>query len=103
MPTLFVFTEHSPENCAVNNEKVKKAVLEFSSKAPPLRKKHGIKSVGSWTFEPEHQTISIVEVPSVDAWLKYGMEPEVMKYAALQTRNYFKVGMAWEEFGKLLK
>jgi hypothetical protein len=73
------------------------------SKAAPLREKHGIKIVGSWTLEPEHQTISVVEVPTVDAWVKYGMEPELVKYSSLQTSNYFKVAITWEEYLKLVQ
>jgi hypothetical protein len=103
MPTIFAFTRHSPENCPLTNEKIRKMVSELIPKATPLREKYGIKIVGSWTVAPEHLTISVLEVPNVDAWVKYTMEPEVLKYSALQTTNYFKVATTLEESMKLLE
>jgi hypothetical protein len=36
MPTIFAFTRHSPENCPLTNEKIRKMVSELIPKATPL-------------------------------------------------------------------
>jgi hypothetical protein len=57
MPTFLIFSRHSPENCPINNEKMKKITLESPEKLVGLEKKHGIKRTGALTVIPEHLVI----------------------------------------------
>jgi hypothetical protein len=57
MPTFLIVSRHSPENCPMNNEKMKQITLELPEKLVGLEKKHGIKRTGVWTVIPEHLVI----------------------------------------------
>lgn len=100
MPAIIVLQKHSVENCPMNNEKIKKMASEIMEKLPALTKKHGIKTVGSWVIAREHLNISVYEAPSVDAFLKFQMEPEIMKWLSQHTTE-IKVAMTREEAMKL--
>jgi len=102
MPAIIMFQRHSVENCPMNSERMKKMALEIMDKLPALLKKHGIKNVGMWGVAPEHLNIIVYEAPSLDAFLKLQMEPEIMKWSTQQTTE-IKVAMTLEESMKLLK
>ena len=88
---------------ASTHVRVKNYVKQVMDKLPALMKKHGIKSVGSWHIEPtEHLFIYVYEAPTLDAFQKFIMEPELMKWIAGQTSEV-KVAMTTEEIMKLLK
>jgi hypothetical protein len=102
MPAMIVFQRHSVENCPMNNEKMRKMALELMDKIPAITKKHGIKMAGMWGVAPEHLNIIVYEAPSLDAFLKFQMEPEIMKMIAQNTTEV-KIAMTVEESMKLLK
>jgi len=102
MPAIIVFQRHSVENCPMNNEKMKKMALEIMEKVPALIKKHGIKMVGNWSVPQEHLSIIVYEAPTLDVFLKFQMEPAVMKWVAQHTTE-IKVAMTTEEAMKLLR
>jgi hypothetical protein len=102
MPTIVRISRHSPENCPMNNEKMKKLTLEAVEKLPTLAKKHGIKPVGRWSVFPEHLIIQVFETPSIDAFMKFQMEPEIMKWVANNTIET-KIAMTQEETMRMLK
>jgi hypothetical protein len=102
MPTIIVLQRHSVENCAMNNEKMKKMALEIMDKIGALTKKHGIKMVGNWSVAQEHLSIIVYESPSLDAFLKLQMEPAIMKWMAQHTTE-IKIATTTEETMKLLK
>jgi hypothetical protein len=102
MPTIIMFQRHSAENCPMTNEKKKKMALEIMDKLPTLLKKHGIKNVGMWGVPPEHLNVIVYEAPSLDAFLKLQMEPEIMKWVAQNTTE-IKIAMTLEESMKFLK
>jgi hypothetical protein len=52
MAIFLIVTRHSPENCPINNEKMKKITLELPEKLGALEEKHGIKRTGAWTVIP---------------------------------------------------
>ena len=54
MAIFLIVSRHSPENCPINNEKMKKITLQLPEKLGALEKKHGIKRIGAWTVIPEH-------------------------------------------------
>ena len=102
MPTIVLISRHSPENCFLFNEKARKVRMEFLSKAGELSKKHGIKVLGSGTVIKEHIAVVLYEVPSVEAYEKYSMEPEVLALSAYETVEA-KTAVGREEVAKLLR
>ena len=102
MPTFLIISRHSPENCPINNEKMKKITLELPEKLGVMEKKHGLKRVGVWTVIPEHLTVWVYEAPSSEILQKFSMEPEIVRWMAWNT-NEIKLAMSLEESVKLLK
>ena len=102
MPTFLIISKHSPENCPINNEKMKKLTLELPGKLGGLEKKHGIKRVGTWTVIPEHLLVWVYEAPSSEALQEFSMDPEMVKWMAWNTSE-IKLAMGLEESMKLLK
>ncbi len=101
MPTFMVILRHSPENCDWFNEKSRKATLELMDKVDELMKKHDIKLLGAWTSDRGgHETFWVVEAPSVEAFQKFGMEPEVLATLAYRTMQT-NIVMSLEEEMKL--
>jgi hypothetical protein len=102
MPTFLIISRHSPENCPINNEKMKKLTLELPDKLGGLEKKHGIKRVGVWTVIPEHLLVWVYEAPSSESLQEFSMDPEMVKWMAWNTSE-IKLAMSLEESMKLLK
>jgi hypothetical protein len=102
MPTFLIVSRHSPENCPLNNEKMKKMTLELPEKMNRLEKKHGLKRVGVWTVIPEHLVVWVYEAPNSDALQKFSMEPDISKWMAWNTSE-IKLAMSLEESIQLLK
>jgi hypothetical protein len=101
MATFLIVSRHSPENCPINNEQMKKITLELPEKLEALEKKHGISRVGVWTVIPEHLTIWVYEAPSSESLQKFSMEPDMIKWMAWNT-NEIKLAMSLEEHIRLL-
>ena len=101
MPTFLMISRHSPENCPLNNEKMKKITLELPEKLGSLEKKHGVRRIGVWTVIPEHLTVWVYEAPSSESLQEFSMEPEMVKWMAWNT-NEIKLAMSLEENVKLL-
>jgi hypothetical protein len=101
MPTFMVILRHSPEDCDWFNEKSRKATSELMGKVDELMKKHKIKMLGAWTTDPAgHESFWVVEAPSLEAFQKFGMEPEVLASSAYRTMD-IKLVMSMEEEMKL--
>lgn len=95
-------SRHAPESCPMHNEKVKKATVDLMTKMGSLTKKHGIKVVGGWNSIPEHLVVVVYDAPSLDAVMKFSMEPEVMSWSGYNTTETRPV-MTLEESMKFLK
>jgi len=67
------------------NEKARKANIEYLNKLDSLSKKYGMKNLGGWAVPNEHMNIGVVEAPSLEAFQKVCMEPEVMVLGAYET------------------
>jgi hypothetical protein len=102
MPTFLIISRHSPENCPLNNEKMKRMTLELPHKLGELEMKHGIRRVGVWTVIPEHLLVWVYEAPSSEALQKFSMEHEMVEWMAWNTSE-IKLAMSLEESIKLLK
>ena len=102
MPTFLIISRHSPENCPLNNERMKAMTLELPGKLGGLEKKHGVKRVGAWTVVPEHLLVWVYEASSSEALQKFSMEPALLRWMAFNTSE-IKLAMSLEESMKLLK
>jgi len=102
MPIFLVISRHSPENCPMFNEKARKVYIEYLSKLDGLMKKHGIKNLGGCGVPTEHLSVGMAEAPSLEAFQKLGMEPEILAMSAYETAEV-KVAMGMEESMKMLK
>jgi hypothetical protein len=102
MPTFLMISRHSPENCPLNNELMKKITLELPAKLGSLEKKHGLKRIGVWTVIPEHLTVWVYEAPSSESLQVFSMEPDIAKWLVWNTSE-IKLAMSLEESVKLLK
>jgi hypothetical protein len=94
-------SKHSPESCPMHNEKVKKATVDLMMKMDSLTKKHGIKVIGGWHSNPDHQTVVVFDAPNLDSVMKFSMEPEVMTWSCYHTTE-IKPVMTLEESMKLM-
>ncbi len=101
MATFLIVSRHSPENCPINNEKMKTITLELPERLGPLEEKYGIKRLGVWTVIPEHLTIWVYEAPNSETLQKFSMEPDMVKWMAWNT-NEIKLAMSLEESINLL-
>jgi uncharacterized protein with GYD domain len=95
-------SKHTAESCPMHDEKVKKLAVNLMKKRGRLTKKHGIKVIGSWAAMPEHFMVSVYDAPSMEAMMKFSMEPEVMAWIGYNTSEMRPV-MTLEEAMKYLK
>jgi len=102
MATFLMISRHSPENCPMFNEKARKLWLEYASKSEELFKKYGAKRVGAWSVPTEHLYVEVVEIPSLDAFEKLGMEPEILAWGAYETYEV-KFAYSLEEVAQMLQ
>jgi hypothetical protein len=101
MPIFLVISRHSPEHCPILNEKTRKVYVEYMKKVDGLAKKHGIKNLGGCAVYNEHLSVMMFDAPSLEAWEKLGMEPEILALSAYETYEV-KVAISNEEAMKML-
>jgi hypothetical protein len=101
MPTFLLISRHSPENCPMFNEKVRKVTLQLVTKMEELLKKHGVKMVGTWLVPTEHLMFEVYEAPSYEAFQKFGREPEILATMAYNTTE-MKSAISAEEAAQML-
>jgi hypothetical protein len=101
MVTFLSVARHTPEMCALYNEKSAKVYMEFMNKQQELEAKHGVKMVGGWNVPSEHLTVQVFEAPTFEAMQAYSMEPEVMKLSNVDTAE-IKVAYTLEEMGQIM-
>jgi len=102
MPIFLGISRRSPENCPMFNEKARKVWMEYLSKIDGISKKHGVKMLGGWHVVSEHLNVGVVEAPSLEAFQKVSMEPEIMAFGAYETSEA-KSAVSMEELGKMLR
>ncbi len=102
MPIFLVISRHTPENCPMNNEKVRKAAMNAWSKLEEIAKKYGIKTIWAGSVPNEHLSVYIYDVPSLEAWNKAGMDPNIMAVLSTETAEV-KLAMSMEESMKMLR
>jgi hypothetical protein len=102
MPIFLMISRHSPENCPAFNEKARKIWTEYLVKLDGILKKHGMKNLGACNVHTEHLGLMMLEAPSLEAFNKYEMEPEVLALSAVETYEV-KSAIGMEEAMKMLK
>jgi hypothetical protein len=102
MPMFLCISRHTPENCPIFNAKTRKAYVDFASKIEGITKKHGIKILWGGGVESEHLSVMAFEAPSLEAFQKFGMEPEILALGATETME-IKLAMSMEEATKMLE
>jgi hypothetical protein len=102
MPTILMISRHPAESCPLFNEKARKVYLEYGSKLEGMLKKHGIKAIANCTVPNEHLSVIVSEAPSLEAFNKLCMEPEIMALNAYETYE-IKLALNAEEAFKMLR
>jgi hypothetical protein len=102
MPTFMTIARHSPESCPMRNEKGRKLVLDVTTKMESVTKKYGVKMLGMWSDPREHLIVSIYESPSLEAFQKLSMAPELEAWNALNSTET-KVGYGLKDIEKMVK
>lgn len=102
MPTFLVISRHSPENCWRFNEKARKMHLDLANKFETLLKRHGVRQLGCWFVPSEHLLIEVFESPTLEAFQKFVMEPEIDRWTAYNTME-IKLATSLEEAMRMLK
>ena len=103
MHTFIEITRHSPENCPMYNEKVRKIMFQGFNRLEELLKKYGVKMIGGWAVSTEHLMFAVYEAPSLEAFEKLGMEWEKITRAGAFFTCEIKLANNLEEMMKMLK
>jgi hypothetical protein len=102
MPIFLLIAKHSRENCPLFNRKARKVMMEAMDKSDGLMKKHRVKMLGSWAVPNVHTGYEVYEAPSLDAFMKLGMEPATMAMGEFNTME-IKAATSYEEVEQVLK
>ncbi|MGA3200021.1 MAG: hypothetical protein ABSD89_11535 [Halobacteriota archaeon] len=102
MATFLLFWRHAAADSPAHNEKSRKSMAEYMSKAAELNAKHGVKWVGSWVVLSEHLAVDVGEAPSFEAMQALLMEPEIMSLMNWTTME-LKAAMTLEETWKMMQ
>jgi hypothetical protein len=101
MVTFLMIARHTAADCPAHNEKSRKSMAEYMSKAPKLLAKHEVKMVGGWSVHTEHLVVEVYEAPSFEAMQAVSMEPESMSMMNWQTIE-LKAAMTHEETAQMM-
>jgi hypothetical protein len=102
MPTFLTIARHTAESCPMRTEKGRKLILDVTTKIEALTKKYGVKVLGMWSDPWEHLIVSIYESPSLEAFQKLSMDPELAAWNALNTTET-KIGYGLQDIEKMVK
>ena len=80
MATFLIVSRHSPENCPINNEKMKKITLELPEKLDALEKKHGVRLFTMWgLFDDREKGFMIDHGAGNETSIMLAEKPELVK------------------------
>jgi L-rhamnose mutarotase len=85
MPTFLLISRHAPESCWMFNEKTRQIHVNLLNKLESLLKKYSINLLGAWFVLPEHTLYEVFDAPSLEAFQKMAMEPEIVQWSAFNT------------------
>lgn len=102
MPTFMVISQHAPESCWMFNEKTRQIHLNLINKLESLLKKHNITMLSCWFDLPGHTLYEVYDAPSLEAFQKMAMEPEIVQWSAFNIIE-IKMVTSVEDVNRLLK
>ena len=85
MPTFLLISRHAPESCWMFNEKTRQVHLNLLNTLESFLTKYNISLLGAWFVFPEHTLYEVFDAPSLDAFQKMSMEPEIVQWSAFNT------------------
>jgi hypothetical protein len=101
MPLFLMISRHAPENCPICNAQTRKVYMDMFNKMEGTLKKHGVKLIWGGSVYTEHLSVYIFDAPSLEAFQKASMEPEVLAISAYETSEV-KLAMGMTEAVKML-
>jgi L-rhamnose mutarotase len=102
MPTFLLISRHAPESCWMFNEKTRQIHVNLLNKLGSLLTKYNITQLGAWFVLPEHSLYEVFDAPSLEAFQKMAMEPEIVQWSAFNTME-IKLVATVDDVKKLLK
>ena len=94
--TFLQISKYTPDVRPMYKGTVQKPTLGLVDKIEPLASKHGIKFIGSWNVHPERLTFNVYEAPTMEAFQKLQMEPEMVTLNAWNT-SQIKIATGYQE------
>jgi hypothetical protein len=85
MPTFLLISRHVPESCWMFNEKTRQIHINLLNKLESLVKKYNISLLGAWFALSEHTLYEVYNAPTLEAFQKMAMEPEIVQWSAFNT------------------
>jgi L-rhamnose mutarotase len=85
MPTFLLISRHAPESCWMFNEKTRQIHINLLNKLESLMKKYNISLLGAWFALSEHTLYEVFNAPTLEAFQKMAMEPEIVQWSAFNT------------------
>ena len=73
------------------NEKTRQIHVNLFNKLEPLLEKYHITMIGCWFDIPGHTLYEVYDAPSLDAFQKMGMEPEIARWSSFNTMQIINV------------
>jgi len=83
------------------NEKTRQIHLNLLTKLESILKKYNITMLGAWFVLPEHTLYEVFDAPSLEAFQKMAMEPEILQWSSFNTME-MKLVATVDEVKKLL-
>jgi hypothetical protein len=99
---IMQISRHSPESCPMFHEQARNMTVTLLQNLDEKLENHGMKMAGSWSDMPGHIIFNIFEAPSMDAYLEFLQEPEMMAWLSnhkVQNRVVLGIEGVREKFG----
>ena len=102
MATFLMISKHTPDKCPAYNETTKRAYAKLLANMKARQTKYGVKLIGAWTAHLEHQSYTIFDAPSLEAYQAFSMDPDILAINAGETIEV-KMVTNMEEVAKMLQ
>ena len=83
------------------NEKTRQIHVNLLNKLDSLLKKYNITLLGAWFALTEHTLYEVFDSPSLEAFQKMAMEPEIVQWSAFNTMEIKMVSSVNDVMGLL--
>ncbi len=82
---IMQISKHNAEVCPTYNAQNRGSTVALLKNFDSLLAKHDIKLAGMWNDHPGHTVYNIFEAPSMDAFMAFSMEPDMVSWLAYNT------------------